>query len=460
MKKSMTLTAAALLCALSAALCAMHFVTTRGEGERARKMEMVLAEFAYAELSRSVREPLLLGRAVARNSFLLDFLGREGEDARADGAKMAAHLSRLRKEFGCGRLSVVSRATRRYYRDDGILKVMDPENDPVDAWFLQCEQRPEILQNAVVYTPKGGDEFQSVLFVNVRMEDDAGRFVGVASPEIPLRGVIERIRSIERRFGIKVDVTDSSGLVLLSSKFSDVYSASLKGLLPPAPDTEFRRVRDDESGFAVVKYVDSLGWYFVVRGAGDPGGFGGGIFYISALAMLAATIATLWQTRSMLHASAWRRASPGSAGQEDKLTGLPNRNFFKAMFGERGVFNTTRYKCLAVFDIDFFKEANDNMNGDEALLSVVHAMTDLLQNRGLVLRWGGDEFLVLFEPPMESSFAICRQFVRNVETAGLVTVSVGLTSVRISDTIKKNYYRAAQYCYVVKEMGGNGVKKD
>ena len=77
-----------------------------------------------------------------------------------------------------------------------------------------------------------------------------------------------------------------------------------------------------------------------------------------------------------------------------------------------------------------------------------------------MLRCGGDEFLMLLELPMESAFKLCRQFCREVEGDGLVTVSVGLVEVRLSDTIKKNYYRAAQCCYIVKEMGGNGVKKE
>jgi hypothetical protein len=40
-----------------------------------------------------------------------------------------------------------------------------------------------------------------------------------------------------------------------------------------------------------------------------------------------------------------------------------------------------------------------------------------------------------------------------------MTVSVGLTQISIFDTVRKNYYRAVQYCYLVKEMGGNGVKR-
>jgi predicted signal transduction protein with EAL and GGDEF domain len=64
-------------------------------------------------------------------------------------------------------------------------------------------------------------------------------------------------------------------------------------------------------------------------------------------------------------------AYKGVEGNYDKLTGLPNRNYFKDIYGERGVLNTTIYKSMAVFDIDYFKEANDTMNGDEILINTI-----------------------------------------------------------------------------------------
>ena len=115
---------------------------------------------------------------------------------------------------------------------------------------------------------------------------------------------------------------------------------------------------------------------------------------------------------------------------------------------------------MAVFDIDYFKEANDNLNGNEALLSVVNTMSKLLENDGVILRWGGDEFVVLFEMGIEKAYKICQTFCKEIESGKLITVSVGLTAINLFDSIKTNYHRAARYCYQVKELGGNGVKKD
>lgn len=144
----------------------------------------------------------------------------------------------------------------------------------------------------------------------------------------------------------------------------------------------------------------------------------------------------------------------------DELTGLPNRNYFKEAYGEQSVFNTMRYKTIAVFDIDGFKEANDTLDGDDVLRSVADCARRTIGEQGEVFRWGGDEFMVLMEWSMEFAYEICREFCKEVEKGGRVTVSVGVTEVKLSDTIKKNYYRAVQGCYLVKEMGGNGVKRN
>lgn len=144
----------------------------------------------------------------------------------------------------------------------------------------------------------------------------------------------------------------------------------------------------------------------------------------------------------------------------DVLTGAPNRNYFKEAYGEQSMFNTMRYKTIAVYDIDSFKEANDTMDGDAILRMVTDCARRSFGEQGEIFRWGGDEFMVLMEWSMEFAYEICREFCKEVEKDGRVTVSVGVTEIKMSDTIKKNYYRAAQGCYLVKEMGGNSVKRN
>ena len=59
-----------------------------------------------------------------------------------------------------------------------------------------------------------------------------------------------------------------------------------------------------------------------------------------------------------------------AASQKDALTGLPNRYYFKENFGEHGLFNTVRYKSVAVFDIDGFMAAQDRFFTERDFLGV------------------------------------------------------------------------------------------
>jgi diguanylate cyclase (GGDEF)-like protein len=201
-----------------------------------------------------------------------------------------------------------------------------------------------------------------------------------------------------------------------------------------------------------------LDWYLVVQNSVPEyrtvffnGVFGAGVFLAFVIIFLSAYF-LLWKGEKN------QNSHVSQVSVTDPLTGLYNRNYFKDVYGERGVFNTTRYKSIAVFDIDFFKEANDNLDGDAILLHVTEVARRIFEHDE-IFRWGGDEFTVLITQNLTQAYDLCYAFAKELEKEGLVTVSVGVTDVRLSDMIKKNYYRAAQACYLVKEMGGNGVKR-
>ena len=129
------------------------------------------------------------------------------------------------------------------------------------------------------------------------------------------------------------------------------------------------------------------------------------------------------------------------------------------MYGEHGIFNTTRYKSLAVIDIDYFKEQNDHLNGDLILVELVKMIKSSFGSESEIFRWGGDEFTILMTESLNDAYDICRNLCKAVEEKLKITLSIGVTEVQLSDTIKKNYYRAAQGCFFVKELGGNSVKR-
>ena len=83
----------------------------------------------------------------------------------------------------------------------------------------------------------------------------------------------------------------------------------------------------------------------------------------------------------------------------DPLTGLSNRRAWDKTLRERlKVVGDSRTFCLAVFDLDHFKQINDAFGhaaGDEVLKSVALAICEHLRQDDFVARIGGDEFGLL-----------------------------------------------------------------
>ena len=83
----------------------------------------------------------------------------------------------------------------------------------------------------------------------------------------------------------------------------------------------------------------------------------------------------------------------------DPLTGLSNRHHLQAVMAERpgrGLDGT-----LYLIDVDHFKQINDqcgHAGGDTVLVEIARRLRHTLRDDDLIVRWGGEEFLVLVRP--------------------------------------------------------------
>lgn len=84
----------------------------------------------------------------------------------------------------------------------------------------------------------------------------------------------------------------------------------------------------------------------------------------------------------------------------DPLTGLFNRQKFKEIFIKE-IKREKRYGnslCIIIFDVDNFKDFNDDFGhfvGDEVLKILSNIVLNNVREHDSVVRWGGEEFLVL-----------------------------------------------------------------
>lgn len=110
--------------------------------------------------------------------------------------------------------------------------------------------------------------------------------------------------------------------------------------------------------------------------------------------VVTSTVCTLGFVLSRLNESLRRQAGT------DHLTGLPNRSgFLAAAMRERAIAERSKAPlCVAVLDLDGFKQVNDSHGhaaGDRLLAEVAQAWRERLRAGDVLARHGGDEFVLL-----------------------------------------------------------------
>jgi diguanylate cyclase (GGDEF)-like protein len=155
----------------------------------------------------------------------------------------------------------------------------------------------------------------------------------------------------------------------------------------------------------------------------------------------------------------------------DPLTGVYNRRYFNQVI-EQELARSKRYAHPIGFlmvDVDRFKEINDrfgHQTGDRVLQVVATLLKDALRDCDLVIRYGGDEFLIVL-PETNGESTLVRDRIQNAMAAHSkgnaltpfpVTLSIGCAhwdpkSDRSVETILSE---ADAAMYVAKRLGGKG----
>jgi diguanylate cyclase (GGDEF)-like protein/PAS domain S-box-containing protein len=160
--------------------------------------------------------------------------------------------------------------------------------------------------------------------------------------------------------------------------------------------------------------------------------------------------------------------------ETDPLTGAANRRgFFRLAVEALNRSRVTGHELrLVLFDIDHFKQVNDNYGhaaGDLVLATVAKRCLQQLRPSDLLCRWGGEEFLLLL--PYDDAAAadqVVARLHRTVAEARVstikgeigVTASFGITALRRSEPdFDAAIKRADDALYAAKQSGRNCVRE-
>lgn len=121
----------------------------------------------------------------------------------------------------------------------------------------------------------------------------------------------------------------------------------------------------------------------------------------------------------------------------DFLTKLYNRRYFDEYQMD---FNRAEHYPLGVFvvDVNHLKKVNDTYGhkiGDQLIVSVANILKEFIRGKGLVIRWGGDEFLILLYRANSASCEVLKEMI--TKELQKIEIQDEPISVAIGYTIKK-----------------------
>ncbi len=153
----------------------------------------------------------------------------------------------------------------------------------------------------------------------------------------------------------------------------------------------------------------------------------------------------------------------------DALTGLFNRRTFEKRLAEEIDF-ADRYGtpfALVMYDFDKFKKVNDDFGhgeGDKVLRGSARLVLDNTRAQDIVVRWGGEEFMVLAPQTNLANAGVLAEKLRDViethsfSTKFSVTASFGVTEFSPGDDMDQLLRRVDEALYLAKDRGRNRVE--
>lgn len=152
----------------------------------------------------------------------------------------------------------------------------------------------------------------------------------------------------------------------------------------------------------------------------------------------------------------------------DELTKLHNRRHYQRQLSSDDILSREQHYQIALFDLDNFKSVNDTFGhdvGDEVLTETAKRLSGLVSGAELLIRWGGEEFLVLMRSDDHIETRInamlkCINSEAFLTQAGAldITVSIGVSKPALPSKLcdsDDSFRKADQNLYEAKRSGKN-----
>jgi diguanylate cyclase (GGDEF)-like protein len=430
----------------------------------------------YSEIQKDLLRPVFISSLMAQDTFVRDWI----LDGERDPDQITRYLKEVKEKYGTITSFLVSEKSRRYYYADGILKSVQAD-EPRDAWFFRVRTLKAPYETNV--DPDMANRDAMTVFINYRVFDYQGNFIGAAGVGLTLDAVSRLIESYQARFQRRIFFTDRAGTIVLAGKSMEHLRGSVRDLpgirdvatelLQTSPTPVQASYRLEKATVLVnSRFIPELGWHLVVEQSDRDEVRPVQQVFLLNLAV-SAGITLLVLAIILMTVNRYQRRLEHTAAT-DSLTGLINRQAFEFVFRQslEEANRTGQPLSVILFDADFFKRVNDthgHLAGDRVLQAMARLAKQAVRGSDVVARWGGEEFLILVRDcALDQAQGVAEKLRRSIAAYdfGLydprmaITVSLGVAQYQPEESADSFFARADQVLYLAKEKGRNRTEPE
>lgn len=451
-----------------------YFVAHDSLAERIAEESLPLtSDNIYSEIQRDLLQPILISSVMSHDTFVRDWT-LAGEQ---DPGRIIDYLKEIQAKYGTITAFFVSDRTRRYYHPSGILKTVDP-SDPADAWYFRVRDLNDPYE--VNLDADTADPGRLSIFINYRVHDYAGRYIGATGVGLSVNAVTDLIETYQRRYGRQIYFIDREGNVALHGA---AFQGAMRIQERPGlgryathvlanPSSVFSYTGPDGGTVYVnSRLVPEFDWYLLVEQTDSPGHTRiQNTLIVNLLVALGITLLVLLIAHFTVRGYQRRLEEMATT---DKLTGATNRQVFDMIFDyavrAAGRRNNEPISAVAI-DIDHFKQVNDtygHQGGDVVLRELAAVIRGHIRDTDTLCRWGGEEFLLLLSDCELEAARRRAEVIREAVAAHpirfgrddiRVTISLGVAQYRVNEELSSLVHRADMAMYQAKRLGRDRVQ--
>lgn len=232
------------------------------------EMSKVLASNVYDSINNVLSEPIIVAQTMSNDYYLIEPLKEEGFPKRKEKDILVSYLNTIKNNMQYSSVFIVSDKSKTYYTQDGFNKIVSPETDQHDIWYSRFVESGEKYSFDVDIDEAHNNIW--TIFVNARIEDENNNFLGVCGVSVRMTELQNILCEYEKKYNIKVNLVNDEGLVQIDTDMINLEKAVVNiDILEEEDKIEYIYHEEENGGYTVSRYVESLGWHLVVQHSGE-----------------------------------------------------------------------------------------------------------------------------------------------------------------------------------------------